>query len=425
MENIRKWLFGIIAIGIPVLLIGQSAFQRNPFTTNQIPAGATGNTVVWGSSGPTWQTGPTNQAYTNYLVYGSNYYAGDTYASNFFLTSVLTNVAVSNYFANIVYLTNAGSPVTIETYMAGDPGVSNAAIALININQGVSNYVHTNTFIAVTNSYTNVIGGEYIGNNSGAGTNITIYGYLRLPGYAGNSLLMLSSLGYFVSVAAPASGGVLTNNGAGLIYWVPIQELVQHLNIKTLNVTSNVIFQSNVLIMGFATLSNLTPNMLVGTDASNNLVSTNVTGWSIMDTNQGVMVLTNANRQLWLAATNVRTDQLTGTLTNEVAPVRFLTATNTFQGPTNLIDCARGNDQYYTTYTPCNFTNIANINFTNGNSIQVSIYNDATTNIDVLPPPTTIQANGAAGAITVSNKTERIFWFKIRNGRTNLITQSF
>lgn len=101
--------------------------------------------------------------------------------------------------------------------------------------------------------------------------------------------------------------------------------------------------------------------------------------------------------------------------------------TNAWAGPTNSLDLLN-QDQYYTTLTALSVTGFSGAISGNSHSVQLSIYNGSGSNVDLTLPTGAIQGEGVTGAITITNNTRRIVWFKVVPGissGTNVVTRSF
>lgn len=249
--NWKKLWFGLIAIGIPLSLLAASIRWYNdagipqktaPDGSEIISIQQTGpNAYRWAYLRDVLPAGQTQTVTTQYLAYGSNYYAGDTNIQLYFETNIFPNYQSSNYFQTYVYLTNgANTNVTIQQYLASDSAVSNYVITQIFQDNSVSNYISTNFYPAYTNYYTNTIGGEFIANLGGNGTNTTFRGTTKFDSLNEYSLPMLGASKNLESIAN--NTGVLTNNGNGLLAWVPVSVLHQTITANRITVNSNITY---------------------------------------------------------------------------------------------------------------------------------------------------------------------------------------
>lgn len=232
--NWKKIWFGLIAIGIPVVLLAQSIKWYNDAA---IPQKSTLNgreIVSLQQTGPNayrWAyvddlkkyVGASNVTFitTNNVVYGSNYYYNNTYVSNYFETNILNNTVVSNYFFDFIYYTNIyQTNVTVEQYISNDTYVSNTIITNIFNDTYVSNYFETNLFPTTYVYVTNTIGGAFIANLGGMGTNTAFFGGTMFGSQLPNRLLRLDTLGFLDTL--PNGTGILTNDGFGGLAWEPL-----------------------------------------------------------------------------------------------------------------------------------------------------------------------------------------------------------
>lgn len=248
--NWKKIWFGLIAIGIPVVLLAQSIKWYNDAAIPQKTTLAGNEVMSLQQTGPNayrWAllsdlkryVGASNVTIitTNNVVYGSNYYVNNTYVSNYFETNILNNTVVSNYFFDFIYYTNIyQTNVTVNQYVSSDTYVSNFITTNIYNDTYTSNYFTTNLFPTTYVYVTNTIGGAFIANWGGMGTNTALYGGTMFGSQLPNRLLRLDSLGFLDTL--PNGTGILTNDGFGGLAWEPLNVL----NLTELNVTSNAYF---------------------------------------------------------------------------------------------------------------------------------------------------------------------------------------
>lgn len=232
--NWKKIWFGLIAIGIPVVLLAQSIKWYNDAAIPQKTTLAGNEVMSLQQTGPNayrWAllsdlkryVGASNVTIitTNNVVYGSNYYVNNTYVSNYFETNILNNTVVSNYFFDFIYYTNIyQTNVTVNQYVSSDTYVSNFITTNIYNDTYTSNYFTTNLFPTTYVYVTNTIGGAFIANWGGMGTNTAFYGGTMFGSQLPNRLLRLDSLGFLDTL--PNGTGILTNDGFGGLAWEPL-----------------------------------------------------------------------------------------------------------------------------------------------------------------------------------------------------------
>lgn len=228
--SFRKFLFGLIAIGIPVVLLAQSIKWYNDAAIPHKTAPVDGDILSIQQTGPNayrWvyasdlkrYVGASNVTYisTNYAVYSTNYYYNDTYVSNFFETNLFASTVVSNYFFDFIYYTNTyQTNVTIEQYVSYNSFVSNTVISNVYNDTYTSNYFTTNVFPTTYVYTTNTIGGAFIANLNGIGTNLTVREGLSLQGdgSAPGSFDLYDAMGNYI--IAGFDGTEFFGNGGGL-----------------------------------------------------------------------------------------------------------------------------------------------------------------------------------------------------------------
>lgn len=333
--NWKKFWFGLIAIGIPVVLLAQSIKWYNDAA---IPQKTTlvGNEVM-----SLQQTGPNAYRWallsdlkryvgasnvtiitTNNVVYGSNYYYNNTYVSNFFETNILNNTVVSNYFFDFIYYTNIyQTNVTVNQYVSSDTYVSNFITTNIYNDTYTSNYFTTNLFPTTYVYVTNTIGGAFIANLGGMGTNTAFYGGTMFGSQLPNRLLRLDTLGFLDTL--PNGTGVLTNDGFGGLAWVPLNVLnvdnitvnsnltvLETINVKNLNVTSNIYYlnakATNVTWAGPTNTLDLSKGTVQSYVTAEPISITNVIGEMAAYQNSTILCISNSSA-------NVITNTLTAT----------------------------------------------------------------------------------------------------------------
>lgn len=252
--NWKKIWFGILAIGIPLSLLAASIKWYNDAGIPQATS-LTGNEILsfqrtspnsygWAYVKDVLPAGTGTNITTNYVVYGPNYYTNNTQVSNYFVTNIFQELTTSNYFAEFQYITNLyQTNVTIEQYLTQNSYVSNYTMTNIFANTFVSNYFVTNLFPTTYVYTTNTIGGDFIANLNGVGTNTTLYGDTSFKGDAAGQQTFYDASG--IVPLAGFNGTWFWGNGGGLTN-LPQNAITvisnTTINTKTLNVTSNITY---------------------------------------------------------------------------------------------------------------------------------------------------------------------------------------
>lgn len=254
--NTKKLWFGILVIGIPLTMLAASIRwyndagipQKTALTGNEILSfmETTPNRYGWAYLSDVIPAGTTINISTNYVVYGPNYYTNNTQVSNYFVTNIFQDLSTTNYFATYEYITNVyQTNVTIEQYLTQNSYVSNYTMTNIFANSYVSNYFVTNLFPTTYVYTTNTIGGDFIANQGGRGTNTSLYGDTSFIGDGAGAATFYDSSG--IVPLAGFNGTWYWGNGGGLSNLaVNAITVISNttINTKTLIVESNVTYVS-------------------------------------------------------------------------------------------------------------------------------------------------------------------------------------
>lgn len=350
----------------------------------------------------------TTNFYTNtYITITTNYWT-NTYVDYFTITNGLTNLSLT---ANTVLKADANKRIASITNRTG---------VLTNNGSGVFDYVPIQTLLE--NSYfTNM-----------TVTNLTVVNGFTNKDLLSNALVKTDTNKRLTSITNAT--GVLTNDGSGSFAYVPIETLIENsfftnitvtnltiisnITAKSITITNNNIYITNVTVVGSLTNLDLSPSQYVQTDANRKLVSTldgqywtnipqtllNLYGSDFSITTNGniytlnltngtsettqnqwpLSSITNANNLTnWaLLDTNTFTPSYTTNYTDKYVAKAFKVYTNLWDGPTNYVNMTN-QWQKYVAYTPCSITGLLNraIGGKAVDNVLITITNASSTNI--------------------------------------------
>lgn len=134
----RDKLIGITLVSLLGLFVGLRVFGAIVYPPGTV------SITIYSTPQPVVSTNVTYES--NYYVFNTNIYGGDTYVSNYFETNVFQDIVMSNYFFDFIYYTNIyETNLTITNFYGGDTYVSNFFDTNIFYNDTyVSNYFYTN-----------------------------------------------------------------------------------------------------------------------------------------------------------------------------------------------------------------------------------------------------------------------------------------
>lgn len=270
--NWKKLWFGILVIGIPLTMLAASIRWYNdagipqktaPDGSEIISLQQTGpNAYRWAYLRDVLPAGTTVNITSNYTVFGPNYYTNQTIVNEYWTTNVLLDQSVSNYFYTYAPSFNYYTNLSITNYISQDTYVSNVVIQQITTNTTLNTYYSTNITLVVTNNYTNTIGGEFIANQGGFGTNTTFRGTTKFDSLNEYSLPMIGESKYLLSIAN--SYGILTNNGNGIMQWTPMAAAINVISNTTIT-TKQLTVYSNITYLSATPFTNAWANGPTGT----------------------------------------------------------------------------------------------------------------------------------------------------------------
>lgn len=414
-----KLVFALFAIGIPLMLLGQAVTIKKTSDYPNNPHPAAGDLFLVARTGVTNFNIRYDQLLSNVTAGGSNFFQ-TLYVSNAYISNltVITNLNFDLSSTNAWFITN----VQNISYVTNTEFVNNEYVT----NLYVSNAYVTN-ITATTEIVTNLtVNNEYVTNLYATYVNPVTNFYF----YSTNLYLTDNYVSnYFVTNVFSdtfVSNYLFTNVFITNQYTTNLYST----NVVVNNSYVSNFWQTNILVTdtyvsNFFTTNFFTTFVTNIYNTFNNINLTNATLYGqtlfapIIGTQAGyVAVQNNGVDVLTLNGTNS-----TVTATNFVANAIIMN-TNVWAGPTNYVNVLL-QDQYYSTLTALSITGFFGAMVGKSHSVQVSIFNGSGSNVDMTLPAGVIQPEGASGAVTVTNGTERIFWFKLRAGRTNVVHRSF
>ncbi len=333
---------------------------------------------------------------TNYYLFTTNLYRGNTTVNTYFTTNVFNNVNMSNYLTTnaYIYITNISQTnLTVTNFYGGDTFVSNFFNTNIFTTSPtfVSNYFVTNLFsntqIITTNFYgytTNLITtnlfATYITNNTLYSTNI---------------FLTSITTNFFVY-----STNIFNSNAYVSNYY--------NTNVVNNSYVSNF-FNTNIFSTNLNTFITVT-NFIAGDTIVSNFFNTNifvtdnfVSNYFVTNIFQTTAVTSNYTVNLSAPLTNATLYGITSFApTNGTGGGVVWFKTNSWAGPTNSLPL-NAEDQFYITFTDVNVTNISllpNTGYSAG--VLLTITNAASTNI-TLRLSTRIGIPERTSSVTISN----------------------
>lgn len=222
-------------------------------------------------------------------------------------------------------------------------------------------------------------------------------------------------------ITVPSGGDVasIQQTGPNAYRWILLSDLREYMAGEAGGVVNVTIVNTNYTTNAFFTFLNVTSNATFNSTTFVNVsIVTNQTVLNTQYVNNTIITnLTVENNTTFKGQVHFSTNII---VTNGIA-----TATNLWAGPTNNLNALVA-DQYYDSFTPVSVTSVVSALPGVANSLQLTIFNRAASNITMTLNPNIIQDNGGTGGITITNGTERAFWFKVRAGvKTNTISQSW
>jgi len=357
-------------------------------------------------------------ATSNYYLFDTNIYNNNTYVSNYFVTNVINNAAVSNAFFTNFYLTNLYlTNLTVTNYYQGSTFLSEYFNTNIYINEFVSNYYVTNLFTNVQQITTNLITQNTITNITLLTVSNAYFTNLFISQNFTNFYLYNTNIynadtfvsNYFTTNVFQntyMSNFFLTN----LIfydtnYYVTYVSTTNFLSYITNNFVSNFfntnIFVNNSYVSNYFT-TNYNPLIQYISNYTFN-VAWPLTNATLYGTTTFSPVSGTAAGRVSLLSSGVETISLAAS-NGAIAANAAWFKTNLWSGPTNNLPM-NAQDQYYTTSTDINITNLNNLPPAGyGANVLLSVSNSSAANI-VWRFPSTIKIPENTNAVVVSNGT--------------------
>ncbi len=355
-------------------------------------------------------------ATSNFFLFDTNIINNNTYVSNYFTTNVLNNVNISNAFFTNYFVTNQYSTnLTVTNYFQGNTFLSNYFNTNIFTEQFVSNYYVTNLFTNTQqittnqftyNTYTNV---EFITVSNAYFTNLFIsQNFTNFVLYSTNIYNADTFVSnYFTTNVFQdtfMSNYFITNQ---IFYetnlyltYVSTTNFLSYItneyvsNFFNTNIYVNNSYVSNFYTTNYNPLIQITSNYTYNVSAPlTNATLYGVTTFSPTNGTSGGSIIMYSN-----GVAKIALDASGGSVSASVVWFK----TNSWSGPTNNLPMNL-EDQYYTTATDVNITNLNNLPTTGYSAgVLLSVTNSSAANI-VLRFPSSIVIPERTNAVVVSN----------------------